>query len=277
MDELGEDKPLAWQPFTPKGVAAFAYATFGRVFLVQLLVSLLAAGTVDWVLYAAWFPVIQTAIDHLPQQGVLHHGQLDFPAESPQRLAENRFLAITVDLDHSGDVRSPAHIQVELGRSDLELFSLLGFVQVPYPRDWQVPVNRTELIPWWGAWAPPILGIAALGVIASLMVVWGCLATIYCPAVWLVGFFANRDLSLAGSWRLASVSLMPAAVLIVLGILAYGLGLLELPGMAVVLAAHFLAQWFCLLASTLVLPRHPAVAENKANPFAAPPPSQPED
>ncbi len=33
----------AWEPFTPRGVAAFAGAGFGRLLLVQFIVALLAA------------------------------------------------------------------------------------------------------------------------------------------------------------------------------------------------------------------------------------------
>jgi hypothetical protein len=266
-----EAEPQAWQPFTPKGVAAFADATFGRVFLVQLLVALLTAATVLWFLGGDWFPIIRTAIEQLPDQGEIRGGKLDYRGESPKQLAENRFLAVAVDLDHSGDVRSPAHVQLELGRSDLEIFSLLGFIQVPYEAKWVVGINRTDLVPWWGAWAPPILGIVALLVIGSLLITWGALATTYCWIAWVAGFFANRDLSLAGSWRLAGASLMPGAVLMTVGILAYAGGLLDVPGLAIVCGLHFIAQWFYLLVSVFARARHPGVPKGKANPFAAPP------
>jgi hypothetical protein len=270
MPEPVEQVPLAWQPFTPKGVAAFADATFGRVFLVQLLLAVLAAGTVLWFLERDWFPVIRTAIGQLPDQGEIRGGNLDFQGDSPKRLAENRFLALAVDLEHSGDVRSPAHVQVEVGRADLEIFSLLGFLQLSYQTNWVLPINRTDLVPWWGAWAPPILGIAALLVIGGLLIAWGILATAYSWIAWLVGFFANRDLSVGGSWRLAGAALMPGALLMSVGILAYAIGLLDIPALAFVCGAHVVAQWFYLLASVFARPHHPAVPRGKANPFAAP-------
>ena len=271
MDEPVQEAPLAWQPFSPKGVAAFADATFGRVLLVQLLMALLTAATVLWFLGRDWFPIIRAGISELPDQGEIRGGKLDFHGESPKRLAENRFLAVAVDLDHGGDVRTPAHVEFELGRNDVEIHSLLGFLEMPYPAHRVFPLNRIELVPWWGAWAPPILGIAALMVIASLLITWSVLATVYCWLAWVVGFFANRDLSLAGSWRLAGAALMPGALLMNAGILGYALGLLELPGLALIFAAHFLAQWFYLLVSIFARPRHPGVAKRNANPFAAPP------
>src|SRR5262249_50447461 len=140
MDESVERMPLAWQPFTPKGVAAFADSTFGRVFLVELLMALLVAATVLWFFSRDWFPIARAALGQLPDQGEIRRGKLDFRGESPKRLAENRFLSVAIDLDHSGDVRSPAHVQVELGQNDLEIFSLLGFIKVPYEPNWVVPI-----------------------------------------------------------------------------------------------------------------------------------------
>ena len=115
-------------------------------------------------------------------------------------------------------------MQVEFGREDFKVYSLLGYVQGAYPRSRAVAFNRTELGPWWGAWAPPILAIVAGLVVAGLMVSWACLATVYCLPVWLIGFFANRDCSLGGSWRLAGAALMPGALLMCAAILTVRLG-----------------------------------------------------
>ena len=45
MDAPLEKPPFAWQPITPRGVAAFARASWGRVLLAQFLCALAAAGT----------------------------------------------------------------------------------------------------------------------------------------------------------------------------------------------------------------------------------------
>src|ERR1035438_8910207 len=161
MNESVEKAQFAWQPLTARGVAAFAHATLGRLLTVQFVVALLAAGTFVWFLHTAWFPQISEAIRQLPPQGDLQSGRLEWQGASPSRLAEGRFLAVIVDLDHTGEARSPAHVQVEFGRTDCMIFSLFGYVQAAYPRGWAVAFNRTELGPWWGAWAPPILAICA--------------------------------------------------------------------------------------------------------------------
>ncbi len=267
MNVSVEQTQLAWQPLTTRGVAAFARASLGRLLLVQFIVALIAAGSVAWFLHQAWFPAIGDAIRQLPPQGELRSGRLDWQGATPSRLAEGRFLAFVVDLDHTGAARSPAHVQVEFGRTDCKVFSLLGYLQGTYPQDRAVAFNRTELGPWWGAWAPAILAIVAGLVAAGLMLSWACLATVYFLPAWLVGFFANRDLSLRGSWCLAGAALMPGALFLCAAIFLYGWGALDLVRLAVAAAMHVVVGWVYLFASPFCMPRHP-VAVMKANPFA---------
>ncbi len=250
-----------------RGVAAFASAPWGRVLLVQLIVALIAAGTVVWFLHRAWFPKISEAIRQLPAQGEIQSGRLDWPEGSPARLADGRFIALAVDLDHTGAARSPAHLQVEFGRGDCKVFSLAGYVSAKYPRGQVIPFNRTDLVPWWGAWAPAILAVAATLVVVGLLVSWACLATVYTLPAWLVGFFANREVSLDGSWRLAGAALMPGALIMCAGTFLYGWGALDPVQLAVVATLHLVIGWVYVALSPLYLPR-PAEATTKANPFA---------
>src|SRR5688572_33024282 len=96
----------AWEPITPRGVAAFAHAKAGRLMLVQFLSALLVAAAVVWFLYDGCFPTIREGIRHLPAEGKIRSGSLDWQGESPRLLAEGRFLAFSVDLDRSGGIRS---------------------------------------------------------------------------------------------------------------------------------------------------------------------------
>lgn len=268
MMEAPDDKPpFAWQPLTPQGVAAFAAAPLGRLLVVQFIFALLAAAAVVWFLHKDWFPTITEAIRQLPVEGEIRSGSLDWHGEPSARLAEGRFLAVTVDLEHSGATRSPAHVQVEFGRADVQVFSLLGFVQLSYPRAWWVAFNQGELEPWWGAWSPWILAIVAGLVIGGLMLVWIVLATVYCVPVWLVGLYANRDVSLCGSWRLAGAALMPGALVLIAAILAYGLGAWDLVRLAAAGGAHLVIGWVYLVASPLGLARHPEARTPAGNPF----------
>ena len=262
--------PFAWQPLTPRGVAAFAPASLGRLLAMQFVIALLAAAAIVWFLHEAWWPTIGEAVSRLPTAGEIRSGALVWLAESPASLAEGQFLALTVDLKHEGKARSPAHIQVEFGEKDCEVFSLLGFVKGAYPPEWVVAFNREHLVPWWGAWEPALLGITVVLVVSGLLLVWAALATVYALPVWLLGFFANRQLTLPGSWRLAGAALMPGALLLSAAIVLYGAGAFGLIELAAAAAAHVLVGWLYLISSPLRLPVHPAVAGTKANPFLTP-------
>lgn len=260
--------PSAWEVLTPRGVAAFTRARFGRLFLVQFIVALLVAGAVVWFLFDGCFPTIRYAIRQLPDTGEIRYGKLDWHGNAAQLLAEGAFFAFSVNLEYAGDIRSPAHWQIEFGRDDLRIHSLLGFREAKYPPGWTIAFNRKELEPWLGAWQPTLLAIAAAGTVVYLMVSWSFLATLYAVPVWLAGFFANRDLSLAASWRLAGAALLPGALLMALAILLYDFGVLDLVQMAVVMLAHVVLGWIYVAASLLFLPRPEAVAAQKKNPFA---------
>ena len=82
---------FAWEPITPRGVAAFARANFSRLLLVQFIVALLAAVSVAWFLDDACFPTVLAAIQKLPTAGEIRSGKLDWRGDSPQMLAEGRF------------------------------------------------------------------------------------------------------------------------------------------------------------------------------------------
>jgi hypothetical protein len=267
MDSSAAKRPFAWQPLTPRGVSAFAYARPGRLLAIQLVVALLTAGTVVWFLHVAWFPVVGQAVSQLPASGEIRAGTLDWHADSPVSLAEGRFLALTVDLKHSGVARSPAHVQVEFGQAGVKILSLLGFIERPYPPGRTIPFNRQDLVPWWGAWAPALLGIAALLVISGLMITWAVLATVYALPVGVLGFFANRDLNLVGSWRLAGAALMPGALLMGAAIFLYGSGAFGLIELAVAAGVHLVVGWAYLIASPLRLPLLPAATAGRENPF----------
>lgn len=266
MESPAEQPRFAWQPLTPRGVAAFARAPLGRVLLVQLVFAIMAAATVVWFLHRDWFPVISQAISAMPPKGDIRDGTLNWQGPSPEVLAEGRYLALAVDLRHEGQARSPAQVAIEFGQHDLKAFSLFGFLAAPYPRGYVVAFNQAELTPWWGAWAPAILALGAGAVLAGLMVCWAALATLYCVPVWLVGLYANRDLNLRGSWRLAGAALMPGALFFTVTIWGYGCHALDLVHLVTAAGLHLVVGWVYLCLSPCYCPRHPA-ATPRANPF----------
>lgn len=275
MVDAPDEWRAAWEPLTPRGVAAFAGASLGRLLLAQLLVAALAAASVGWFLEHGWFPVVRDAVHQMPSEGGITNGLLGWSGESPLQLSENRFLGVAVDLFHSGQLGRESHLQIEFGRDDLRIYSLLGYDIVEYPPEWSSAFNRTELEPWWGAWEPWILVSVLAAIVISLMVTWTLLATLYFIPVRIISFLENRDLNWRQSWRLAGASCMPGAFFLIIGILAYSFGWMDLIRLGGMFALHFVITWIYLFISPLFCPRHSEAKKNSGNPFAAPKESPP--
>lgn len=259
----------AWQPFTPRGVAAFAHGPLRRLLLVQLIVALLVALAFVWFLADAYFPVISRVIVELPATGEISGRTLVWSGDSPTLLAENRFLAVSVDLDGAAQIRSVAHVQCELGRSRFLVRSLFGYLALDYPEGWRIAVNREELQPKWGAWRPTILVGALVLVVLGLFGTWFGLATLFTVPVWWWGFYLNRDLNLRASWRLSGAALLPGAVLLLGALSFYDLGLMDLVQLAFVFIVHLVLGWIYLGVSPLFVPRVSDAPPVSKNPFAS--------
>jgi len=256
---------FAWEPITPRGVAAFARASLERLLVVQAVVALLGAAAVVWLLSEGVFPTINAAIGELPEAGQIHSGKLDWREDSPVLLAEGRILAFSVDLEHGGALRSPADFQFEFGRDSIRVFSLFGETELAYPPGLVLAANQTDARPAWGAWAPDILGLAAIGVFFGLLAVWALLATVYFMPVWLVCLFSNRDLNFRASWKLASAALMPGALLLSLSLVLYGLGAFDIVQLCLAFGMHLVIGWIYLFVSPMFLYR--VLPAEKKNPF----------
>ena len=266
---MGKFFEYAWLPLTPRGVALFARAKLGRLWLVQFIVALFAAAVTVWVVNRAWLPVVRDAIHQLPAQGEIRGGLLNWRGESPCLLAEGHWLAFSVDTNRTGEIRSPAHVQVEFHEDGFSIHSFLGYAEEFYPRDWTAEFNRTRLEPGWGAWKPMLLAGVVLAVLAGLAVSWTALATVYFLPVWLAGYFANRDLNFRSSWKLAGAALMPGALFLTGAIFIYGLGLIDLVQLGGALVTHFIIGWIYVFLAPFFVSKNSGGAPPKGNPFVA--------
>ena len=256
---------FAWEPITPRGVATFARASLERLFVVQCVCALFAAGVVLWVLASGFFPTIKSAVSALPDEGEINHGKLVISETQPRVLAEGHFLEFNIDLQHGGQIRSPAQFQIEFGEDSILVFSLFGEAEFFYPPDQNFYFNHTDLQPKWDAWSPEILAVVAFAVFFGLLISWILLATIYFIPVWLICFFTNHDLNFRESWRLAGASLMPGALLMTISIWLYGLDVFDLVKLCFAFGMHFVIGWIYLFVSPLFLQR--ALPTEKKNPF----------
>lgn len=267
------DKPLtpahAWQPFTPRGVAAFGLATFTRVFLVQGAVAVLVGIALIWALRAAWVPVISEAIQKLPETGIIRRGELNFTNESPQRLAENSHLAVVIDLDGTREAGQVADVEVAFEKKRVVLRGPLGAWGREYGSDYQFSFNRPELTPWWDARRWTLLALLAMAMAVSLFAMWWALALLYVPLVKSIAFFADRAVTWGGAWRVAAAALLPGACLVALALLLYGSGVIPLFQFGLLYVLHIVAGLVFVITSPFFLPKISALPDLK-NPFNTP-------
>src|SRR5512145_2800932 len=116
--------PVAWQPFTPRGVSAFVFASYVRLFWVQALFSAGISSAVIWFLLVNWAPVIRSAVRALPEQGMIRDQRLDYPETGAEMLARNRFLGIQVRRDEFSTTAAGADVRVEFYPQKVRICSL---------------------------------------------------------------------------------------------------------------------------------------------------------
>ncbi len=259
--------PRAWQPLTFGGVASFASATFTRLWMVQLIVSFLVAGSAVWLLETGWFPVIGRAIGALPDQAAIRNRQLEWPAPASASLAEDSFLSIRVDLEGAFPNGQSADVQLVLGKTELKMQSLLGFVAAPYPAGWTVSLHHADARAWWGAWRSFLLIGAGLVVVLALFLSWFALACLYCLPARLIAFYLDRTVTWRGCWRLAGAAVLPGAIVMAGAILLYAVHRLDLVGLLFAWLLHVLIGWVYVAYSPTRLLRLVAPATPRGNPF----------
>jgi hypothetical protein len=267
------ERPLrpAWQPLTWRGVAAFAVARFNRLLIAQTVVALLAVAVVLWFLDTGWFPILRDAIRQLPETGAIQQGHLETTRSA--LLAEHRLLTLSVNLEGVGHPNAGGDLRVEFRREAFALCSLFGCWSWSYPKDRSIPFNQPDLQSHWGAWETMIHFWAGLLVFIGLFLSWLILATIYSPMLRVYAFFQDRELSLAGSWKLAAAAMLPGALLVSAALVLYGLGLLDLPRFLAIWILHFFVGWAYLYVSPRRLPVTPdAPPTVRSNPFDTPDP-----
>jgi hypothetical protein len=261
-----------------------------------LLVAALAALFVGAVgarfLAVGWWPVLNRAISQLPADSSIRAGRLVWPSSTVETLADNGLLAVVVNPTGQPRSGSGADVQVEFAPDGLDVASLLGYLAVPYPTGLDLPLNRTELEPRWGAWQPHLL-VATGAIIALGLLVYWCLLAVPLAVVirgyaWLLG----RPTAWAGCWRLCVAALIPGALVLAIAVALYTNRQISLAEVLLAVGVQLFLSLVLLLFAPFWLPaREPASpfrpvttpptaspfqagkARTAANPFALPPES----
>ncbi|HWD19696.1 MAG TPA: hypothetical protein VHB20_10495 [Verrucomicrobiae bacterium] len=255
-----------WQPLTFRGAARFAEAGWGRLLLVEVAAAAIVALTVVWFLQENYAPVIAQAAQKMPDGAKIKAGRLTGVSET--LLSETKLIAIAVTPEDSTDIGQSADVQVQFRSTNFRAGSA-------YRPDWgcqvdydarTIDVSRSALEPLWGAWHPVVLAGCGVATGVALLVSWTALGLIYALPAWLGAWFSDRRLSLAGAWKLCSASLLPASLLVALGVFLYGIQAIDLIGLGCFYAGHFVLGWTYVAGAVVFLEESgPRPAEN---PFA---------
>ena len=264
ISETEIEPSSAWQPFTPKGVAAFARSPVARLMTLETVVALTAAAVMIWFCHVNYFPTIREAIQELPDTAILKNGQLTNVSSGV--LIEKKFLSIAIDLEETGQHGKTADLQMQLRPNYFQICSLLGCVPFDYPKE-TILLGRSSVEPWWGARQPVIFGIIGVASFAGLFLSWFVLSLLYTPIVKLIAYFADRELSWSGSWKLSCAAQMFAALLMTFAIVLYGLQAFDLIRFLFFFSAHFVVAWIYVGAAPFFLPRVSEKIPVAKNPF----------
>ena len=257
----------AWQPFTGGGLARFADAGMARTLAFVLTFALATGLTLGWTLHTAWWPVVDRAIRELPEAGpTLAHGRLHWPGVTAGILADSPHLGIAVRIDERSPLGRTADLQVELLPQALRVAGIAGFIEWPWPADWNLSLGRLEARAAWEAWRRPVLATAVGTVTTLLATAWWLGALTLALPVRAAAFVLRRRIGLGGSLRLAAAAFSGASPVLGLGMVGYALRWLPWPALAAVVGAHLLVACLLLVWGLFSRPGCAAPAR-PANPF----------
>ena len=262
---------MAGQPITFGGVAGFGSSSWRRLFIAQAIVAGGAVAAVLILLFSAWLPQIDHAIHHLPDNGYILRGELAWPNLEAVQLAESRWLGVIAAPADSHTFGRSSDVQIELHGKEARIYSMFGYVPLPYDPDLSLVLSRPDAVPWWGARRPFFIAGAIASTFIGLWLTWMLLAFLYAPAAKFIAFWGNRDLTWIQAYRLSAAALLVPAAVYSLAIALYGLGWLPLEGLLAACALHFVLGWTYVAGATMSLRSRTELATiPKVNPFDKP-------
>ena len=260
-------RPPARQPFTFGGVARFAHASVSRLILTSLFFGLVTGLAVSWLATRFWAPVIDEAVAALPPNSSIQGGTLRWPERSGRLLAANHHLSFEVLLRDSPTESASVDLAFEFQPDRLGLRSVLGSASVPYPDHSTFKLNRTALVPTWGAWRAPALFALVPATALLLLLGWSLLAIPYAFLTRAIAAIFRRELNFRTAWKLSVAAQLPGSILMIFAIGLYATGQVSILFIVVMFVAHFIPTLLYLLVSPILAPKKSRVASDRDNPF----------
>jgi len=207
-----------WQPLTGGGVAAFADATWLRVFAFQFVGALGAVALVLASARMAWVPTVEGSLPQLPETGAeVSAGRLSWPGRESRIWAESPQLALGVVPAGGTPLGLNSDVQVELREDAIGLRGLLGVTSLPYPPDLELKLTRSAGPAAWQAWRPVLAAVLGTsGLVLQLSLTWAIGLMMLLPA-WGAASLSGR---MRGFASVARVSVMSTQAPLLVGWLA---------------------------------------------------------
>lgn len=270
-DAADGSKPsaVAWQPLTFGGVATFASARAGRVLLVGLLAAVAFGICFVWLFQHDYSPIILQAIQQMPESAKVADGRLQGVPNT--LISESKLLAIAVTPESSAEIGQDADIQLQLRQTDFcvnSSFQPDWGLLFDYERASSLNLSRSALEPWWGAWRPVLLAGAGGAAVILLFFSWVVLGTVYMGPAKFIAWYADRNLSWRGAWKLNFAALVPAGMVMTFGVFLYGWHAIDLVQLSFFWLAHLVMGWVYIVGAVFALPRLFSPGRPKKNPFA---------
>lgn len=256
----------AGQPVTFGGVAAFGQGSWRRLFIAQAVVAGAGVAAVLILLFNGWLPAVESAIHNLPENAYVLHGELAWPKQEAVQLTDSRWLTVVVAPGNTHGFGKSADFQIELHGREARLYSMLGYVEMPYGKELSVQLSRPDAVPWWGARRPFFIAAAIVSTFLGLWLTWMLLAVLYAPVAKLLAFWTNRNTAWGQSVRLSAAALLTPAVVFGVAIALYGLGWLPLEGLIGACVLHFIMGWIYVAGASIRLAKK-RDSEPATNPF----------
>ncbi len=248
-------------------MARFAHAHIGRLLLTALVFGLVAGSAATWLGATGWAPAIDEAVAALPTDARVHRGTLQWPERAGRLLGANAYLSLEVVLQNAPRDSSAADIAVEAHLTYVVVRSVLGATTIPIPPVLSFTLDRSTLVPAWGAWRAPLLFGLIPGTALLLMICWAVLAVPYSLLAMMIGVLFQRDLTFRKAWKLCMAAQLPGSVLMAFAIALYASGQVSILFIVVMFVAHFVPTLLFLLISPVLVPKRPREVDDEDNPF----------
>jgi hypothetical protein len=257
---------IARQPFTFGGVARFAHATFLRLSAVAFSFGLLSGIVVSWLLATCVAQVIDESISKLPTTGSIERGALNWPEKEGRLLGANAFVSVSVAIRERDSENAPVDFTFEFRTNALMVRSFPGTALLAYPSKTEIELNRTALLPAWGAWRAPILVGFIPGTAILLFLTWSLLAVPYSIIPVVMATILGRDLTLPGAWKMGLASQLSGSLMMAFALALYSTGKISVILVLIMLPAHLVPSLCYLIISPFFLPKA-VLSSSESNPF----------